>query len=73
MNKKLTAAKQNKFTTIIGLIMVVLSAVKLLTDGDPLTNPDWNELIPTFTLGLGGLGLIGARDGDVTSEQSGAS
>lgn len=46
----------------------VMHAVASLLDGNPLTNPDWNQVI---VLLVAAAGLLFARDATVTSEQSG--
>jgi len=59
-------------TTIGGIIVLlipILDALKLLFDGDPATNPNWNLLVPQLAAGIA---LIHARDNKVTSEQAGA-
>ena len=54
---------------IAGLVALVASVAKQLTDGDPVTNPDWSVVVPLFITSLTG---IFARDNDKTSEQVGA-
>lgn len=58
-------------TTVWG-IATILSALSTtviaLIDGKPETNPDWTATIAAITAGLG---LIFARDANVTSEQQG--
>ena len=59
-------------TTITGIITILvaaLSAAKAVLDGDPATVPDWSATIAAITAGVG---LIAARDNNVTSEQAGA-
>ncbi len=53
-----------------GLIVLIGTVIKQLSDGDPSTNPDWNVVIPLAITSLVG---IFARDNDKTSEQVGAS
>lgn len=62
--------KSSKTTVlgIIGAVTAILSAVKAMFDGDPLTNPDWTVTIAAVTSGIG---LIFARDHNVTSEDAG--
>jgi hypothetical protein len=38
-------------------------------DADPLTVPDWGAVVAAI---IAGIGLISARDNNVTSEQAGA-
>jgi hypothetical protein len=55
-------------TTLLGLATIIgaiSSAAIALTDGDPLTQPDWAILTAAITTGLG---LIQARDNKVSSE-----
>ena len=59
-------------TTLAGICAIVAAvagALYALIDGNPNTNPDW-----TLTMGsiMAGIGLIVARDNNVTSEQAGA-
>jgi hypothetical protein len=56
-------------TGIITIVAAVLTAAKLLIDGDPMTNPDWTMTLAAIAAGWG---LIHARDNKVTSEQAGA-
>lgn len=51
--------------TIVSLIGI---AVKQLVDGDPVTNPDWNTLVPSLILSVG---VLFSRQNDVSSEQAG--
>lgn len=64
----MTSAK----TTILG-VLTILSALaaagKAFLDSDPATVPDWGSLVTAITAGIG---LIAARDNNVTSEQAGA-
>lgn len=64
-------AKSPKTTAgaIATLIALAAGAAQLLTDGDPATNPDWGALIPVAILCVG---VIFARDHDVSSEKAGA-
>ena len=69
--KKIDNMKGSWKTTVMGvltLIGAVALAGKSLLDGDPTTNPDFNEIL----LALAGLGLWAARDNSVTSKQAGA-
>lgn len=59
-------------TTIAGIAAILTAggaALTALSDGDPLTTPDWASLIAAC---IAGAGLIFARDNNVTSEQAGA-
>ena len=56
-------------TGVCSILVVVATALKALFDNDPATNPDWSAVIAGVTAGLG---LIAARDNNVTSEQAGA-
>jgi len=58
-------------TTVLGIITIlgaVLAAARALLDADPATVPD---LAVTMAAISAGLGLIAARDNNVTSEQVG--
>lgn len=64
--------KWNVRTSAMGIavIMVVVGGfVKSLLDGDPATVPDYDGTIAAITAGIG---LLFARDSNVTSEQAGA-
>lgn len=50
---------------LLGLIPIVSSVISQLTDGNALTNPDWNTVIPAVAACFG---LIMAKDGDKSSE-----
>lgn len=59
-------------TTVAGALTAlipVLNAVQAFIDGDPATVPDWGLAIAGVTAGLG---LIFARDNNVSSESAGA-
>ena len=51
-----------------GLATVLFTAVPALLDGDPATNPNWDLVIGAA---LPAIGLLFARDNNVTSEQAG--
>lgn len=58
-------------TTIAGILTVlgvVFSAIGLMMDGDPATNPDWMAVAAAV---VAGFGLIFARDADKSSQDSG--
>lgn len=61
---------------IVALIAAVAGALALILDNDPLTNPDWNELIARVLQIIAeisvGVGLLFTRDDKVTSEEAGA-
>jgi hypothetical protein len=59
-------------TTALGITTVlaaVAAIVQALLDNDPATNPDFTVAIAAITSGIG---LIFARDNNVTSEKAGA-
>ena len=59
-------------TTVAGILTALipaLSAVSAYLDGDPLTTPDWGLAIAGITAGIG---LLFARDNNVSSEDAGA-
>lgn len=59
-------------TTVAGIAAIVTalgSAVGALFDADPATLPDWGAVAAAI---LAGIGLIAARDNDVSSEKAGA-
>ena len=59
-------------TTALGILSILAAlcgAAVLMLDSDPATNPDWTTLIAAIAAGVG---LIKARDNDVTSEKAGA-
>lgn len=61
------------WTSIIGsgaAVAIIVNVIMLLTDGDANTMPDWGIVIPEFLVAIG---LIAARDNNVTSEKAGAS
>lgn len=58
-------------TTLTGILTIIIAigaAAKALFDGDATTLPDWSATIAAVTAGIG---LIAARDNNVTSEQAG--
>lgn len=59
---KTSAAGWGAVITIVGTVL------KQLTDNDPLTNPDWNFVIPSI---LTALGISQARQSNVSSEDAG--
>jgi len=62
----------NRNTTLLGAAMIMMAPGSFLFavfDGDANTSPDFNLV---FAEVLAGIGLIMARDGNKTSEQSGA-
>jgi len=53
----------------IGAILVAVgSALTAVTDGNPATVPDWGSVIAAV---MAGLGLLFARDNNVSSEEAG--
>ena len=67
-----TKRKYNIRTSILGIgtiLVAVAGAVVALLDDDPSTMPQWDTVIAAMTAGVG---LLFARDSNVTSEQSGA-
>lgn len=56
-------------TGIITAVTAILSAIGLILDGNPQTNPDYAATIAAVTAGLG---LVFARDNKVSSEDAGA-
>lgn len=59
-------------TTALGIstiLAAVTAIVQALLDADPATNPDFTVAIAAITSGIG---LIFARDNNVTSEKAGA-
>ncbi len=56
-------------TGVLAIIAAVVSAVQMLVDGNPATNPDWSAVAAAV---IAGVGLITARDNKVTSEQANA-
>jgi len=67
----LNSVKKSWKTTVAGVIQFVTVAggqIVTLLDNDPTTNPEWSIVVASLiTL----FGLFAARDGDVTSEESG--
>ena len=53
---------------ILGVIPVILSAIKTLMDGDPATNPDWTVVISAILMAFG---LTQAKDHDVVGGPGG--
>lgn len=57
-------------TAGIGAILVAVgSAMTAMFDNDPSTVPEWGAVVAAI---IAGIGLITARDNNVTSEQAGA-
>lgn len=54
---------------VISILIALLSGAKAFLDGDPTTNIDFGAITSAITAGVG---LIFARDVNVTSEQAGA-
>jgi hypothetical protein len=58
-------------TTVAGigaLLVAVGGALNMLFDGNPNTNPDWNQVVAASVVAVG---LIFARDNDKTSKALG--
>lgn len=54
---------------IAAIVAALATAVAALFDADPTTLPDWGAVAAAI---LAGVGLIAARDNNVTSEKAGA-
>ena len=50
-----------------GVVAILTDVLTKLTDGNPLSNPDWNVALPAL---LTALGLIFARDSKATDPAS---
>lgn len=61
-------AWKTKGTAIAALVTIIGPMAKLLLDGDPKTNPDWNTSIPLI---LAALGVLFARQNNQSSEDVG--
>jgi len=64
--------KRSYKTTLAGVGAILVAGGSLMHaifDGNPATEPDYAALVAAI---VAGLGLISARDNDVTSEQAGA-
>lgn len=57
------------YAAIATFTIAILSAGILMFDGDPTTNPDVGALVAA---GTAAVGLLFARDNNVTSEAAGA-
>jgi len=67
----ITAILANRKTTvasILAAVTVIFGAVREVIDGDPMTNPDWNVVVPVV---IAALGLLFSRDADKSSQDSG--
>lgn len=67
----LSLFKSWKTTTggLIGALTLALPQIQAAIDGNPATVPDWNVLLGAIAMGIG---LMSARDNNVSSEQAGA-
>lgn len=54
---------------IAAIVAALATAVGALFDADPITLPDWGAVAAAV---MAGIGLIAARDNNVTSEKAGA-
>lgn len=63
--------KSWKTTTsgILAIVTALAGAAQAMLDNNPATNPDWTTVVAAI---MAGIGLITARDNNVTSEQAGA-
>jgi hypothetical protein len=66
--RAIVASKQTTAGAVLLAIITILQAVRFLIDGDPATNPDWNEVISFLTLAW--VALM-ARDAAVSDQASG--
>jgi hypothetical protein len=55
-------------TGALAIIAALASAAQLLLDGNPATNPDYTAIGAAV---MAGIGLMSARDANVSSEQQG--
>lgn len=65
----LTKSPKTTGAGIAALLALAAGAAGLLLDGDPATSPQWSLIVPEA---LAILGLIFARDHNVSSEAAGA-
>ena len=59
-------------TTLAGIMAFITASwaqVQYILDNDPSTNPDWSIIVTAFIVLVG---LVTARDNDVSSEKAGA-
>lgn len=59
-------------TTTLGILTMLTAisgAIIAMIDNNPATNPDWAAVVAAITAGVG---LIAARDNNVSSETAGA-
>lgn len=64
--------KRSWRTTSAGIAAILVAlggAIDAERDGDPETKPDWGTLAAAV---IAGIGLLAARDNNVTSKQAGA-
>ena len=54
---------------VAAIVVAIATAVGALFDADPTTLPDWGAVAAAV---MAGIGLIAARDNNVTSEKAGA-
>ena len=53
---------------ILAIISAICGAATAILDGNPATNPDWTTIVSAVTAGVG---LMTARDANVSSEAQG--
>ena len=66
--KAIVASKQTTAGAVLLAVITLLQAIRFLVDGDPATNPDWNEVVSFLTLAW--VALM-ARDAVVSDQKSG--